>query len=634
MKQLLLITFHLLLGYVLPVKAQQNNAQLLAAAKTDTTHILQLLSAGKAIENSNIDTAVLLYKKALALSENIHFDKGIYNSCHYAAFMLSNQGQFSEAVALLDQFVALAIKNKNILAEAKAYVEYGTHYSLRGNKQKQIAYYQKALPLFVKINNTKDLAALFTNMAVVFSQKKMFSEALQYAFRGLFLDLENNNIRNIAGDYSTLASIHIEMKNPDSAKYYLQKTLVIARRESMPVLEVYPLVNLAHLLKDAQPDTAILLAQQALELTKKIQFVTGIIRSTLELANSHIAAGNYAKAITLLTGLQQLYTEQMGLEEKTLIAEALYAAYKGSKNYQKAIEVNDKWLVLNDSAQNEATREGLFDLSEQIENLKHEKTLLLKEAHISKQKNQIIWLGGGLTVAALCGFLFVLYHRARQQAKNKTIETLQKEKELIRVNVQLEGLIQERERISKEIHDEMGASLTSLSLLTQVLRKKPIIGEQPELQKMATISGEMVRQLNEIIWSLNTGNDTVNSLLAYLRHFAGSFLPENSITLQYHDMLLEKDKALDGRVRQHIFFTAKEAIHNIVRHSGATEASIKVSTVNGLTIDIKDNGKGIDFNEQPPFRNGLSNMKKRMEAIGGKLLIQNNNGTLVSIICN
>jgi signal transduction histidine kinase len=218
-------------------------------------------------------------------------------------------------------------------------------------------------------------------------------------------------------------------------------------------------------------------------------------------------------------------------------------------------------------------------------------------------------------------------------AKNKTIETLKKEKELVRVNVQLEGLIKERERISKEIHDEMGASLTSISLLTQVLQKKTLIGEQPELKKIASVSGEMIRQLNEIIWSLNSGNDTVNSLLAYLRHFAGNFLPENGIALQYSDIPLQDDIALEGIVRQHIFLTAKEAIHNIVRHSGASEASIHVHTQNGLTIEIKDNGRGIDLNRQAPFRNGLSNMRERMESIGGTLLIQNNGGTSVSIIC-
>jgi signal transduction histidine kinase len=632
MKRLLTVIFCLFCVSVLPALAQDSNVLLLSAAKTDTTYIIELLSAGKEIETRNVDSALIFYKKALTLSESGNYTNGIYKSCHYAAFMLSNQGQFDEGARLLDKYLALTIKKNNPGEEAKAYVEYGTHYGYRGDKQQQMEYYKKALPIFIKLNDTASQSKVFGNLAVIFAQKKMFPEAFNYAFQSLTIDLQNNSERSIASDYINLAGIHVDMYHDDSAKYYFKQALTISRRANLPLLEVYSLVNFAHLLRDKQTDTAIVLAQQAVALNKKIQFVTGIVRSTLELARCNNSAGNFKKAIELLTGLRQTYMQQMGLEEKTYITGALYDAYKGNKDYQKAVAVNDEWLILNDSAQNEAGRQSLLDFSGQLEALSHEKNMLLKEARIIKQKSQITWLITGLAVMLICGILFLLYHRARQHAKNKAIETLQKEKELIRVNVQLEGLIKERERISKEIHDEMGASLTSISLLTQVLQNKPGIGEQPELKKIADTSGEMVRQLNEIIWSLNAANDTVNSLMAYLRHFAGNFLAEHGIALQYDDMPLEDDKVLEGIIRQHIFLTAKEAIHNIVRHSAATEAGITVSTQNGLKIDIRDNGKGIDFNNLPPFRNGIANMKERMEAIGGKLMIENKEGTLVSII--
>jgi signal transduction histidine kinase len=633
MKLLLTIIFCQIYAFTPTVVAQNSNTALLLEDRKDTTYIRELLSAGKKIENSNIDSALLFYKKASALSEETNFDYGIYRSTHFMAFMFTNQGKFDKAAALLDKFVAFAVKKKNARQEAIAYMEYGTHFGYRGDNQQKIEYYEKALPLFIKINDTASLCVLYGNMAGSFSQKKIYKQAFAYAFQALAINKQNNNMRFLASDYGNLAGIHMDMKNNDSARYYFRQSLVIARSHYFKILEAYSLVNLAYLLRDKQPDTAVLLASQALELNKQAQFVTGIIRSTLELANAHTTKKNPAKAIELLNGLLP-DTTQMGLEEKTLFAQAFYTAYKGSINYQKAIEANEQWLVLNDSAQSEATRQSLLDFSRQVEALNHEKSLLLKEAHISKQKNQIIWLSIGLIAAAICAFLFVLYHRARQQAKNKTIETLKKEKELAQVNVQLDGLKKERERISREIHDEIGTSLTSISLLTQVLQKKPGNAEQPELKKITDTTAEMVKQLNEIIWSLNSGNDTVNSLLAYLHRFAEGFLTENSIELQYQDMPLETDKPLEGVIRQHIFLTAKEAIHNIVRHSGATQSVIAVTAQNGLHINIKDNGRGIDFNNLPPFRNGLTNMKQRMEAIGGKLLIDNNGGTQVSIVYN
>jgi signal transduction histidine kinase len=142
----------------------------------------------------------------------------------------------------------------------------------------------------------------------------------------------------------------------------------------------------------------------------------------------------------------------------------------------------------------------------------------------------------------------------------------------------------------------------------------------------------MVDKMNEIIWALNTSNDTVSSLVAYVRKFANNFLHDADIKLEFLEMNIPEQRQLEGAVRRNIYLTVKEAINNIVKHSGAKNVMLEVDAAEGLQIQIKDDGKGVDAaGSVQQFGNGLANMKKRMEDIGGTFSIENNNGTLIKL---
>jgi signal transduction histidine kinase len=128
---------------------------------------------------------------------------------------------------------------------------------------------------------------------------------------------------------------------------------------------------------------------------------------------------------------------------------------------------------------------------------------------------------------------------------------------------------------------------------------------------------------------LNEKNDSLEHLVAFTRAYAADYLTTNNIGCVFKSLDELPSSFVTGEVRRNVFLSVKESLHNVVKHAGAQTVTIKVSLGSGLRVSIHDDGKGIDWDHIRPFSNGLSNIMKRMEEIGGKAEIQNDGGTQV-----
>jgi signal transduction histidine kinase len=185
-----------------------------------------------------------------------------------------------------------------------------------------------------------------------------------------------------------------------------------------------------------------------------------------------------------------------------------------------------------------------------------------------------------------------------------------------------------RTRIAQNIHDDLGANLTQISLLTQAARQNPSASAKNFEQIHATVSA-ITRSMDEVVWAVNPKFDDVESLAGYLGDFARDFLSVAGIRCRLG--LPEKlpTLLLASQVRHHAFLCCKEALHNVVKHARATEVTIAMA-VEGtrLTVIIEDNGRGVQAaasEARPADRtatgNGLENMRRRMAEIGGTFSI-------------
>jgi len=191
----------------------------------------------------------------------------------------------------------------------------------------------------------------------------------------------------------------------------------------------------------------------------------------------------------------------------------------------------------------------------------------------------------------------------------------------------------ERTRIATDMHDDLGAGLSRIKYLSESIQFKKANDESiiNDVVKIASYSDEMVEKMGEIVWALNEKNDTLADLVAFTRSYAVDYLNTNNIQCIFHGSEELPGSFVTGEIRRNLFLSVKESLHNVVKHAGAQTVTIRVSIDNNIQFTIHDDGVGIDWNHIRPFSNGLSNILKRMEEIGGKAEIQNKGGTSITL---
>lgn len=189
----------------------------------------------------------------------------------------------------------------------------------------------------------------------------------------------------------------------------------------------------------------------------------------------------------------------------------------------------------------------------------------------------------------------------------------------------------ERQRISADMHDELGAGMTAIRLMSEIARNKMKENTPLEIEKISNSADEVLNKMNAIIWSMNSGNDTVDNLISYIRAYALEYFENTPIECKVITPVDIDSQELTGDKRRNIFLSVKESLNNVLKHSKASLLKIEFQANHNLVIRIQDNGVGIDMQNLRQFGNGLKNISRRMESIGGSYSIDNHNGTLTTL---
>jgi len=240
-------------------------------------------------------------------------------------------------------------------------------------------------------------------------------------------------------------------------------------------------------------------------------------------------------------------------------------------------------------------------------------------------------LGGAATALAAGG---AVWFETRQRMRRR-LERVERQRDIER----------ERARIAQDIHDDLGASLTRIAMLSQSDR-----GEIPSpdlmtknLDRIFATARELTRAMDEIVWAVNPRHDRLDSLANYLSRFAQEYLSVAEIRCRLNLPLSLPTLPVSAEVRHNLFLAFKEALHNIVQHAGASEVRVdlKVDAAQ-LALKVADDGRGFDTTTPAdgsvaPGRiacgNGLSNMQRRLMAIGGvcEICSEPGRGTAVTL---
>jgi len=207
----------------------------------------------------------------------------------------------------------------------------------------------------------------------------------------------------------------------------------------------------------------------------------------------------------------------------------------------------------------------------------------------------------------------------------------------VRLLEQQASLDRERARIARDLHDHLGGTLTQMTLQMEMALRNGAKAEKIEshVQKSLSAARLAIQSLDETVWAVNPGNDTLPHLVNYIGEYAVDFLDSAGIRCRADLPEILPAQPVPADVRHNLFLAIKESLNNVVRHANASEVFLHAHVQNSsLKFSVADNGRGFDPAKNKLCADGLQNMRQRMRDIGGEFEIESTSeGTKIFFIC-
>lgn len=606
----------------------------LESTSNDTLKVETCIRLGQQYESNQPDSAIYYYQMAGSLSERLNYPEGIVQYINNYTAVLNVQGKFNESLALNLRAVRICKEHHLAALLPKALINTGVVYQYMNRYPLAVNYYLEALPEMEAGGNPQALSFIYGNLCGIYRDLKQPSRALDYARKALRLADQNHDRYAAASAYNNLGNALNDLNKAPQAIGYFQKARQIGQSINDIDIQETALINLGNAyMKEMSPEQYIASFKAALPLADSLEDVYGKASALQGIALGLYYQRDYKKAAALLDSsiaFAKKYHQEKVLSDMLLLMSDIQIA---SGNIDLAGEYRSSYDSLTNQFMNVSLQKNIQELEVKYDVEKKQRMLLENRLLIEKRNSENLrqrrWLAiaaTGILMLLLSLFLGYRVYRQKQQLNAKTIQALKNQEEAAKLKARLEGEQQERRRISQEMHDDMGSDLTRILFLSRTL---------PEQESAATKIRQtievLIKKMNEIIWVMNAQQDTLENLVIRIHSTISEMLDD--VKIPYHITVPEciPEANLSQEFRRNVYLSAKEAVHNAIRHSGATEINVDISIDHHLIIVVRDNGKGLDDMKRPATGNGLKNMQERLSTVRGRFDISSSGGTRITL---
>lgn len=575
---------------------------------------------------TNPDSAILLFQQCISESKKAKIWQ-LYALAHLnLATKYAEIGQFEKALPLSDTASRFFEKLKDLNRMAAVSNLQANVLMQTGNHEAALPKYLKCISLSEKMNNKGMLLAAYSNVSMLYLNMIQYNQALKYGRKQYQLAASMDNRDEMAYACAPIADVFSQLHKQDSVEKYVGLMEKAAKGTQNPdILLMLANEHGAMLNGQNRYKEAIPYFLKAAELAKQMQDNLTEIRSNINAGTAYSRIGQSALGISWLSKAVQ---DAKKCGEPNLEKEAtkhLAEAYANASDFKNAYKYQSDYQALSDQMLNKQSQENIQALEARYQSEKKEAAIQLldkenqlKALEISEGKNQrnVILLA----VLALSGF--GLFWVNRMFLKRK----LAAEKHII----------ENRFRLSADLHDDVGATLSSISIYTEAINNKLRQQDYERVQALVDKIGEHAREtvstLGDIVWNLNPINDSAERLFQRMESTATMLLSAQNALLEFDvdPQLLPIDFSLQAK--QNLYLIFKETVNNTVKYSGASLLKISIKKENQLLeLHMADNGKGFPVS-QKSNGNGLANIHRRAEALGGKAEISSSEEGTVTII--
>ena len=538
-----------------------------------------------------------------------------------AGLFYKKQGNYKEAlpymINALNNYIASDKKNTALSTRtsiAGQYLNVGNTYMDMGDYKNALQYHLKGLKIFEEIENKRGISFCNQSISGDFFNLGQYKEAVPYTNKSIEIKKELNDKRGIAISTAQFGSIYKGLGNYDKAITYFNDALQSFHELKLTPDEAKTDIELGKvyvLKKDEEQasqyfETAKNIARQLKDSTLLITIDAEKIamQSTIALKKN----GEQKLMVNLQTSIE--------MQDKSKeISSYQYLAdyYANKKEFAKALEYTNKLHQANDSVQGKDLQLEIKKLEEQYNFEKKEKEIaLLKKdqqlslANLQKQKSFQYGVIIFLAMLLLIGFLVINRYRVVQRARRL---------------IDMERM---RNNIARDLHDDIGSTLTSINILSKVALQQQVNGDTmmgANMQKIKDRSSAIMESMGDIVWAINPQNDTIEQMIFRMKEFTAEILEPLNINYTFKEDGNFSNIKLDIKKRKDFYLLFKEAVNNAAKYSNCNNLQVQVEQdAHFLHLTVTDDGTG--FNEQVvKSGNGLINMRERAASMEGKIRI-------------
>ena len=514
-----------------------------------------------------------------------------------------------------------------------------------GRFKEALAYFYDALEFSLTHNpdNKAGRSIYLNNIGLIQQELGQYEEAINYHNQALEIRKEFNKLKDIAQSYNNLAICYKNLGQLEKAEQTIRQGINYAEKADQPKLYHQYHDNLGNILNELERyDEAEAAYLTALEVPEEFKNRNNRNEFILlsNLINLYYETDQIDKGIATIEKAKGLIDEDSTLfaVSETYHANGAKIFYK-TGNKKRADEFFEQFLILKDSLFSQENASALADVEAKLKTKEKEaeladtKNQLLEQEIKVKQQNFMIY--GGISAIVLLLVLSYFIIRSKQ-LKNKQ---LQKEAELQKALAKIElknKLEEQRIRISKDLHDNIGSQLTFvISGLQFIEYQKDITVDsiKSKVQSIGEFTQQTIHELRDTIWAMNKEEIQLAELISRFSNFINRLSIAETISITTSKSAEEKSEeitfsALEGI---QIYRIIQEAVNNAIKYAEASAIDINFDFTDALRIIIKDDGQGFEMGKVKKG-NGIKNMKSRAKKLNAKLEIQTKKEEGTSII--
>lgn len=594
------------------------------------------------------DSALNIAYKTLSMAKKIDYENGIYNAHNHIGIIYDIKSNFDSSTHHYSEAINISKKTKDSTNLASALSNMGLTYWHIGKYHLALEYFYDALAIFETHSpESSGMISVYNNIGMIYTELNDFENALLIFRKAIKINKKVNDTLTKAAILSNMGEVFKKQGKPAKAYDYFQQSLALKRTKADNYGLSLTYIELTGLLIEQDSLNA---AKEALKKCFKYCDRSGnksqVAEAYLLTVDLHHKKGEIERPLRYSRMALNLSREINSLKTEYRSYKKMADLYAEKKDYKRAFEAFSQYSKLKDSLVNRHQLSYIYDLrlSHEIDKKTHEIALLdeLRKNQslvIEKQKLKLqnrtfllIIIIGLIIILSLGFYLWQL--KTKYKNKQKLDAALINKKEEL-ADRTLQAEINERKRISRDIHDSLGQYLGLCKLQVSQLQENSrdgIDNQEEPVKKTIRMIDQSITELRNIIHNLSPAVLHEKGLTEAVKELTERI--EQSHNLNVNLEIMGLTEGLDYIAENTLYRVIQEILNNILKHSGADMVDIQmIKNDEDLTIMIEDNGIGFDM-KTVNRSNGLNNIQTRVENIHGKFYIDSkiNRGTIITVI--